>query len=259
MKEVRCIDNFGTNAMKYLMLNLLLLLSSLVNAQQTIFFESFENSFTWNIINSGNNANHWEWGQQAGNGYSFPGSHSMYIANNIGVYSYDNSIGVPETTVVYTTVNTLGKTAPITIGWDYKGAGDGVNDVMKLVFTRNNSWPLNLWGASTSLQSYPGFYHTDITFPANGYLNNCIFYIGFMFVCDNNAVTPPSFAFDNLQVSIQQSPLSLDTTQAPTQQQHFVRDNPIEAIYNLNGQQVTDTTKGIFIIQRKYSKNKIIK
>jgi hypothetical protein len=228
--------------------------------QQTIYFEDFESGFSWNVIYSGNNANHWEWGTQAGNGYSSPGTHSMFIANNIGVFTYDNSIGVPETTAIYTTVNTLGKTAAITIGFDYLGCGDGVNDVMKLIFTRNNSYPLNNWGASTTLQHYPGFYHTDITFPANGYFSNCIFYIGFMFVCNNNTIISPSFAFDNLRISINPSPLSIDTNiQQQIHETSVKRDNPIQAIYNYLGQQVTDTTHGVFIVMRKYSTEKLIK
>jgi hypothetical protein len=211
-----------------------------------------------NTYSSPNCRNTWQWGTQAGNGYFQGGSHSIYIADTNGIYNYCNAV-TSDTTIIYTQINTIGKTAAITISWDYKGAGDIVNDCMKLVFKKGNPNTSSGWGSSTELQHWPDFYNASITFPANGYFNNSIFYIGFMFVCNSNTVTLPSFAFDNLLISIQASPLSIDTTQVPPQQQHYTRDNPIEAIYNLNGQAVNDTSNGFFIVKRKYSTEKIIK
>jgi hypothetical protein len=229
------------------------------NGQQTILFENFENSFSWSITNSGNNSNHWEWGQQAGNGNTYTGSHSLYVADNIGVFNYNNSIGVPETTIIYKQIYFPGIYSTITMEWDFTGNGDGLYDLAQFVYKKTNPTVLSGWYISTPLQNVPGWAHVSFTFASSSFFSNYV-YVGFLFTCNNNGVYTPSFAVDNLKITaVPVAPLSIDTTQAPTQQQHFVRDNPIEAIYNLNGQAVSDTSEGCFIVRRKYSTEKIIK
>jgi hypothetical protein len=237
------------------------LISYSVIGQQNIYFNNFENGFNWNVVNSGNNNNHWVCGTQAGNStYNFGGTHAIYIVDTSGNYNYVNSNGTPETTLVFTQINSLGLFGDTYLDFDIHGKGDNNYDWCRFVYRKNNPTVLTGWYESTNLRSSIGWQHLSFYVPPSiTYFQNSLIYIGFMFSCNNDSTFPPSWAIDNVRIWTTFAPLSIDTTQHPVQNYVIKRDNPIEAIYNLNGQVVSDTTNGFFIVRRKYSTEKIIK
>jgi hypothetical protein len=225
----------------YLLTAAVVLMCSFVNAQVTVFNETFNSLAGWTVIGANTN-NFWSGTQPAS-----PTGNCLFVSNGSG-YGYNN---VTTNMIIYKTFSTIGITSGLTLSFDYK-CYTSDNDAGVLMFAYGNPLFMASWYVSSSdFNQSPDWTHVSFNLPVNtNWYNNPNLNLGWKWVC-NASNSGMAFAVDNFKMEQTVSPLGTFGTSSTNHPYLLEQDNPIISITDLLGR---SATSGFVIVQRKFGK-----
>lgn len=192
---------------KLLLSSLILLTSSQLFSQVTLYTELFESGNTGWVVSGNTTENKWTFNSCAGNGPSNPGSNSMYISplggtvsgcdpGEIDEFGYVNSpAGTVHSIINSTTVDATCATA-LQLSFDYSIQGSAGQDFAEAVYSTDGGTTWIVLGAPLAIS---GWTNTTLALPAA--LDGTSFELGFRFTYDDANVFPFPLAVDNILVT----------------------------------------------------------
>ena len=193
--------------MKLLLSSLLLLTSTQLFSQVTLYSDLFESGNTGWVVSGNTTENKWTFNSCAGNGPSNPGTNSMYIsplggtvpgcdAGEIDEFGYVNSpLGTVHSIISSTTVNASCGTA-LQLSFDYSIGGSIGQDFADVVYSTDGGTTWIALGPELPISAWTNFTQA---LPAS--LDGTSFELGFRFTYNDANIFPLPLSIDNVLVT----------------------------------------------------------